>query len=874
MTVGIARGRTTLLDLLDRQLGMLVSSVEIAVRNNHGTAVVAAETILAGLLNRIHGWLLVNANTKWQNCPGIDLIDEKQGIAVQVTATRTVEKVRHTREEAGKFNGSFKRLIILIITNASPTRAMEECADSAELWNIPQVFRSAGELEAKQLEDITAYLARELGTVVEQVSDLPHLELHPATSLQASGFVGREEELEEIGRRFAGGDRMVVLSGIGGMGKTELAVHYARSYPGLVHFVRFETNFTCTLANMAQGIRPRLRDEELGREARILAGQVLSVLETSDENDLLILDGANCETGVLADLLRDPVFERICSMPLRILLTTRSDWDDAIRVGPMPEEPLFAIFHRHGANATGQEMRELIRAVGGHTLTIALIARTLNGKDWRTVTARLLLEDLRKHTLQEKRHQDVAAQDKRFPGQNQIYKHLSVLFDVSGISDVGRDVMRYAAMLPEGGMDSTLFGTSLRKAEQTALDRLLERGWLEARNGLLTIYPIIRMVCLSELQSTDENCRDFLVELFRHYDQADYQPVQYRQMAQLLTTASAILEDTEGTWALNAGVLWRDLGAFEKALDCDLYAMKQKEASLPPEHPDLATSYNNVGISCGNLGDHHKALEYMLKALELREKVLPPEHLDLAISYNNVGTACGDLGDHHKALEYQLKAQKIKEKVLPPEHPSLATSYDNVGNTYGSLGDHHKALEYQLKAMKLREKVLLPEHPDMAVSYNNVGITYGYLDDHRKALEYGLKALEIVKKNLPPEHPDLATSYDNVGIAYGDLGDDRKALECGLKALEIRENILLPEHPDIANSCSNIAVTYRKLGDLTAAARYMRRAADLISHSDMPEDHPCRTKISQWADRYEWEAKAPKPRIQSWLVRLFSFGKT
>ena len=75
MASGILDGRLVLTDRLQSQLGTLVSAVEIAGQNNLSSSHVVAETTLAGLLNRVYGWELVNANAIRQNCPGIDLID-------------------------------------------------------------------------------------------------------------------------------------------------------------------------------------------------------------------------------------------------------------------------------------------------------------------------------------------------------------------------------------------------------------------------------------------------------------------------------------------------------------------------------------------------------------------------------------------------------------------------------------------------------------------------------------------------------------------------------------------------------------------------------------------------------------------------------
>lgn len=270
MAAGILEGREILISRLQKQLGTLVSSVEIAGQNNLSSTHVVAETTLAGLLNRVYGWELINANAIKQNCPGIDLVDADRNIAIQVTATRTAAKVRHTLEEVAKSGILYKKLVILTITNSHPTPAMLACtvpgySGPVEIWNIPDVFRDAKELDSIKLDDLTKYMEAELGPIRERVKELPHLELPPSSALQATGFVGREPELTEIQSRFAQGDRLVILTGLGGMGKTELAVRYGREHPGLVYFVRFDTSFTRTLANMVHGIRPKRTKEILSK---------------------------------------------------------------------------------------------------------------------------------------------------------------------------------------------------------------------------------------------------------------------------------------------------------------------------------------------------------------------------------------------------------------------------------------------------------------------------------------------------------------------------------------------------------------------------------------------------------------------------------
>ena len=841
MAADILEGREILTSRLKNQLGVLVNSVEIAGQNNLSSSHVVAETTLAGLLNLVYGWELVNANAIRQNCPGVDLIDEDRKIAVQVTSTRTVEKVRHTLEEVGKSGVIYKKLIILTITNAAPTDGMKNCtvptySGPMEVWNISDVFRVAKELDAIRLGELTKYMEAELGPIRERVKELPHLELPPVSALPPTAFVGREPELAEIQSRFARGDRQVFLTGLGGMGKTELAAHYGMDHPGLVYFVRFDTGFTRTLAGMVHGIRPKLQEEELRLEESILVKKVLTLLERSGPDDLLIIDNVDSDTATLSELQQDPGYQAILKLPLKLLMTTRSDVPRAVSVEAMPDETLFKIFQKHGADLSEPEMTDLIRAVSGHTLTVDLMARTLNGKGWRKVTAEKMLSALRENSLRDQKYRKIATDYNQSTDQAQIYGHLSVVFDLSGMPELSRRVLGFATLLPEGGMEGECFGMSLPEEEQDALDALLDHGWLEMQDDRLTIHPVIRLVCRTEQELTEADCAAFLDKLWEQYDQKQYRPDRYTQMAELFALAHDRLGTRHGRWLNRSGILLNDIDPQQKLYDLYHSRLPALEKSLPENSTELATAYNYYGISLGQLGRYQEALEYSQKALAIQEKVLPREHPDLATSYNNVGCTYGNLGNHHKALDYHLKDLAILEKVLPQEHPHLAISYDNVGGTYGNLGNHHKALDYKLKALAILEKVLPQEHPDLATSYNNVGLTYGNLGNHHKELEYQLKALAIREKVLPPEHPYLATS------------------------------------------CNNIAWTYHEMGEFLQAAPYMRRAADIIERSDLPRTHPDRINYPKWAAELEKKAEMQRkllahPIEPSLPPFPFPFGK-
>ena len=117
-----------------------------------------------------------------------------------------------------------------------------------------------------------------------------------------------------------------------------------------------------------------------------------------------------------------------------------------------------------------------------------------------------------------------------------------------------------------------------------------------------------------------------------------------------------------------------------------------------------------MGSSYSELGQHHKALEYQEKALAIRLKAYGEEHPDTATSYNNVGSSYSELRQHHKALEYAEKALKIRQDKLGNIHPDTIQSNLNYAFCLLNQGSAYKAFQWLEKL----SKALPPDHPEYA----------------------------------------------------------------------------------------------------------------------------------------------------------------
>ncbi|MCL2352212.1 MAG: tetratricopeptide repeat protein [Firmicutes bacterium] len=294
--------------------------------------------------------------------------------------------------------------------------------------------------------------------------------------------------------------------------------------------------------------------------------------------------------------------------------------------------------------------------------------------------------------------------------------------------------------------------------------------------------------------------------------------------------------DTATTYN-NMAMVYKVQGDYGRALEFYGKALTISEKVLGKDHPDTATTYNNMAVVYEAQGYYDKALKFHGKVLEIREKVLEEDHPDTATTYNNMAVVYENKGDYDRALEFYGKAFAIYEKVLGKDHPDTATTYNNMAGIYYAQGDYGRALEFFGKALAIREKVLGKDHPYTATTYNDMALVYEAQGDYGRALEFFGKAFAIYEKVLGKDHPDTATTYNNMAVVYKAQGYYDRALEFYGKALAIREKVLGKDHRDTATTYNNMALVYYAQGDYDRVLEFYGKALE-IREKVLGKDHP------------------------------------
>jgi tetratricopeptide (TPR) repeat protein len=144
------------------------------------------------------------------------------------------------------------------------------------------------------------------------------------------------------------------------------------------------------------------------------------------------------------------------------------------------------------------------------------------------------------------------------------------------------------------------------------------------------------------------------------------------------------------------------------------------EARLGPDHPGTAATLNNLGLVLHAQRDLNSARALHGRALSIRVASLGADHPETAISLSNFASVLYDLGDLDHARTLYEHALRIDEARLGADHPETTISLSNLASVLQAQGDLDHARILHQHALAIREARLGPDHPSTATTLNNL----------------------------------------------------------------------------------------------------------------------------------------------------------
>ncbi len=260
---------------------------------------------------------------------------------------------------------------------------------------------------------------------------------------------------------------------------------------------------------------------------------------------------------------------------------------------------------------------------------------------------------------------------------------------------------------------------------------------------------------------------------------------------------------------------YRQTGRVPEAIALFEALLADKERILGPTHPaKLGTRHELAGAyrDAGRVAEAIALFEPLLTQFERIERIFGAEHPKTLSARDNLADAYRDAGRVQEAIAICQELLADKERILGPTHPDTLNTRSYLAGAYLAAGRVAEAIAILEPLLPQRERILGPEHPNTLRTRNNLAVAYraaGRVAETIAILEPLLVDLERI---LGPAHPHTFPIRNSLAVAYRDAGRVAEAIAILQELLAERERILGPTHPDTLATREYLAGAYRAAG--------------------------------------------------------------
>ncbi|MFN7638059.1 MAG: tetratricopeptide repeat protein [Pseudanabaena sp.] len=652
-------------------------------------------------------------------------------------------------------------------------------------------------------------------------------------------FAGRGTDLEKVHNLLQQNQQVAVsayVKGMGGVGKTELAIQYAlrhllTDYRGGICWLQANNDIAIQLKDFVRVQLAETIPDDLDT-AKKLVDYCWSLLTEHLSADPVTKEPPKKMLVILDDVKDYEVLKPYLPKMgggFVVLATTRLELGGAMQQYRLDileisaaEALLQSFLPMDDPRRTSSEIHALCEWLGRLPLAIEMVGRYLARK------RDLSIAEIQKRLKEKKLLQD-ALTDRQRRGLQEMTAKLNIIaaFDLSW-QELSEGAQQVAAVLSLFALapvawqwvESAMSEVDPEELENYRDDELLNLHLLERKEqGMYQLHQLLREYFQFQLQQHPEWSR-----------------LRQQVVGALLTIAKRIPQTTT----------LKDIAELTTAIPHLEIVSREMLGDIPNPEEDgnLVWTFEGIARFYQGQGLYGLAEDPRQRCITSVCEILGAEHPDVASSLNNLALLYYSQGKYSEAEPLYLRSLEIWERQLGVDHPLVATSLNNLALLYYSQGKYSEAEPLYVRSLEIRERQLGTDHPDVAQSLNNLATLYQTQGKYSEAEPLLVRSLDIKERQLGADHPDVATSLNNLAELYRSQGKYSEAEPHYLRSLEIRERQLGANHPDVANSLNNLAELYRAQGKYSEAEPLYLRAIQILEKA-LGSEHPNTVTVRQ-----------------------------
>ena len=507
-------------------------------------------------------------------------------------------------------------------------------------------------------------------------------------------FVGRDDDLNTLHEQLQQGTTVDIsaVAGMGGVGKTELALQYAlehldaQTYLGGICWLRAREPVGTQLISFAQSGLNLQPPDELELADRIQwcwlrwpAGAVLLILDdVQDYQDV--------------KLFLPPAEARF-----KVVLTSRSTFGPPVRTLKLEVltewaalELLRSVLQDNRIDQNLEQAKGLCQWLGYLPLGLELVGRYLAAKpdlSLATMQQRLESKRLEAKALKEAAPEMTAtlgvaaAFELSWQELEENAQQLAMLLSVFALAAIPWELVQQC--LPEWDEEALEDLRDLCLVKLSLLERTQENTY--------QLHQLLREFFSAKLRQTEgatDLKQTFCQVLLQVASQIPQNPTRslieqvapaIPHLAEVATHLTDSLSDDELIIPFTRlALFYAGQAAYSEAVQWAERCRQVAVARLGDDHPSVATSLNNLASLYESQGRYSEAEPLHLRSLSIWQQQLGDDHPHVATSLNNLASLYRTQGRYSEAEPLHLRSLSILQQQLGDDHPNTQTGRQNL----------------------------------------------------------------------------------------------------------------------------------------------------------------------------------------------------
>ncbi|KAL3448259.1 hypothetical protein BJX65DRAFT_307124 [Aspergillus insuetus] len=292
-----------------------------------------------------------------------------------------------------------------------------------------------------------------------------------------------------------------------------------------------------------------------------------------------------------------------------------------------------------------------------------------------------------------------------------------------------------------------------------------------------------------------------------------------------------------GSLLQNVGYWLRSDGRYGEAKALSSQVLEDRQKYLGMNHRDTLVALHDLGSVLRELGEYSEAQHILEQALDRQTEVLGDEHPDTLMTLRALGVVLSRQGHCALAESYQEQALEGSIEVLGPWHLRTLECATGYASALFGRGNYELAYDFYQAVVDAYVRELGPLHEQTLYAVINTGMALWRLCQLDLAEQLFREVFKKAKETYGPEHPLTMKSRENLGYIYVEQERFGEADELLERALYASTRVLGTEHPDTLVIIDQRGIALRKQGRHDEAKALHRQAID-ASTRHLGEDSP------------------------------------